>query len=281
MYSELFCCTLCCLKKHWTMRYFNILCVCYSHCASGQSYDSYTTGRMYSSLQHRAASSTAGGLSSSHTMPHSMARQSSSGSPKTPSSPLSGGPTSPRDPDSSPGAAAHSSGFPGRARDGSVPSSSSCNEFARQGEGGGPPQQVMSPSESSSQHLPPSANHRRSASTGSALVKGGNKVEGGRKAPPPPPKRSESTRLSGDVPRMVATTPGQKSQQESVYANCEGIVDIEQLPPPPPELLAGLPESAARTARAASSQQRASGKQQKQPPPPPVRSKDTHLTRPH
>ncbi|KAK7110118.1 hypothetical protein V1264_014045 [Littorina saxatilis] len=134
-----------------------------------------------------------------------------------------------------------------------------------------------------------SANHRRSASAGSAGIKGGNKPsEGGRKAPPPPPpKRSESTRLSIEAAKRLTNTPPSSPTtqpattpltQDPIYENCEGILDINELPPPPPELLAGLPESATKNTTTAAA---ATAKAPKLPPPPPKRSKDTHLTQSH
>ena len=50
------------------------------------------------------------------------------------------------------------------------------------------------------------------------------------------------------------------------FEECEGMMDINDLPPPPPELLAGLDKEGA------------AGKKGKPPPPPPKRNKDTQLT---
>nr|XP_022305026.1 ras-associated and pleckstrin homology domains-containing protein 1-like isoform X2 [Crassostrea virginica] len=90
--------------------------------------------------------------------------------------------------------------------------------------------------------------------------------------PPPPPKRSETTRLSSDV-SAKARDSGECSvvpndHSDTLYENCqecEGIMDINDLPPPPPELLAGLASDG-------------NVKRSKPPPPPPKRSRETHLS---
>ncbi|XP_061186037.1 ras-associated and pleckstrin homology domains-containing protein 1-like isoform X2 [Saccostrea echinata] len=87
--------------------------------------------------------------------------------------------------------------------------------------------------------------------------------------PPPPPKRSETTRLSSEVSRIKDQDNVVPSVHDSpLYENfqeCEGIMDINDLPPPPPELLAGLASDG-------------NVKRGKPPPPPPKRSRETHLT---
>ncbi|KAK3587966.1 hypothetical protein CHS0354_014483 [Potamilus streckersoni] len=91
--------------------------------------------------------------------------------------------------------------------------------------------------------------------------------------PPPLPKRSETTKLSSD-PRLSSAGEYDHvpNEQNDIYANCEGIMDINDLPPPPPELLEGLQDSL--------KQNGVSGKT-KIPPPPPKRSKDTQLSTSH
>lgn len=87
--------------------------------------------------------------------------------------------------------------------------------------------------------------------------------------PPPPPKRSENTRLSSDVSKVKDQDSAVPNDQNSpLYGNlqeCDGIMDINDLPPPPPELLAGLASDG-------------NVKRSKPPPPPPKRSRETHLT---
>ncbi|XP_076460386.1 uncharacterized protein LOC143293422 isoform X3 [Babylonia areolata] len=156
--------------------------------------------------------------------------------------------------------------------------------------GGSPPRSCL---QQDGEGLP--APHRRSASVGHTLPKGPARSDGGRRAPPPPPKRSETTRLSTELPKHLTSPPTASAPPSSstltkavnpIYENCEGMMDISELPPPPPELLAGLPQSAAtkmaaaRTAGPAPGHRKGGGggKQHKLPPPPPKRSKDTHLS---
>ncbi|XP_056007058.1 ras-associated and pleckstrin homology domains-containing protein 1-like isoform X4 [Ostrea edulis] len=87
--------------------------------------------------------------------------------------------------------------------------------------------------------------------------------------PPPPPKRSETTRLSSDLAKVKDQDNAVPNVHNSpLYENfqeCDGIMDINDLPPPPPELLAGLASDG-------------NVKRSKPPPPPPKRSRETHLT---
>ncbi|KAH9488658.1 hypothetical protein Btru_061254 [Bulinus truncatus] len=111
--------------------------------------------------------------------------------------------------------------------------------------------------------------HRRSASASGPLGRGDKKT-----APPPPPKRSESTRLSGDVTKIQQPTDNVQnglSAHDPIYENFDGIIDIDELPPPPPELLMDLPRSDCPA-------NSGSVKKCKPPPPPPKRSKDTQLS---
>ena len=123
--------------------------------------------------------------------------------------------------------------------------------------------------------------HRRSASSG-----GSGSIKAGQKAmPPPPPKRSENTRLSGEVaqkgshhsspsPDPIANHPnGSPAIHDPIYENYDGIMDIDELPPPPPELLMDFAPSDSCEQRTSGS-----GKKAKPPPPPPKRSKETQLS---
>ena len=129
----------------------------------------------------------------------------------------------------------------------------------------------------SGQPHPPNQQHRRSASSG-----GSGSIKSGQKAvPPPPPKRSENTRLSGEVAHKSHNTPpspdpvanGSSAIHDPIYENYDGIMDIDELPPPPPELLMDFAPSE-------SCEQRTTGsaKKAKPPPPPPKRSKETQLS---
>lgn len=97
--------------------------------------------------------------------------------------------------------------------------------------------------------------------------------------PPPPPKRSQSTKLSSSLNVSQSnTTHGDSSVPnedhiDPIYDNCDGILDISDLPPPPPELLEDLQSEGQDT----EGQGQRSGKV-KPPPPPPKRNKETHLS---
>lgn len=123
----------------------------------------------------------------------------------------------------------------------------------------------------------PNQQHRRSASSG-----GNGSIKSGQKSmPPPPPKRSENTRLSGEVAQVGSLSVpslsdsmanGSPAMPDPIYENYDGMMDIDELPPPPPELLMDLAPSE-------SCEQRTSlGKKVKPPPPPPKRSKETQLS---
>lgn len=262
---------------------------------SGSSPTGYQVGDgLYESLQHPPSSPhMVGSPNSPHRVSH--IKHPSTGSPM-----LGMGPNPPHSKGPTPSDSGYIEGDNSSSCSGSPNNPPYLNELSRRPKGPSPgtspPQSSVPAADLPSQHVTSAANHRRSASAGSAVVKGGSKVEGGRKAPPPPPKRSESTRLSTGVQKQVTNTPpaspsthqGPPLIQDPIYENCEGIMDINELPPPPPELLAGLPESATKNAAAGNPsgaslpQQRNSKKQQqKLPPPPPRRSKDTHLTQSH
>ena len=88
-------------------------------------------------------------------------------------------------------------------------------------------------------------------------------------APPPPPRRSESTKLTSNT-RTSAEIKSVPNESESIYGNCDGLLDINELPPPPPELLEGYAgDSSIKTG---------SGKGRPPPPPPPKRNKDTQIS---
>ena len=92
-------------------------------------------------------------------------------------------------------------------------------------------------------------------------------TESRRTLPPPPPKRSETTKLSGSNTR---TSTSDMVPNDPIYDNCDGMLDINELPPPPPELLEGYAgDSSIKTS---------SGKGRPPPPPPPKRSKDTQIS---
>ena len=88
-------------------------------------------------------------------------------------------------------------------------------------------------------------------------------------APPPPPRRSESTKLTSNT-RTSSETKSVPKESESIYGNCDGLLDINDLPPPPPELLEGYARD--------SSIKTGSGKGRPPPPPPPKRNKDTQIS---
>ncbi|XP_052094999.1 ras-associated and pleckstrin homology domains-containing protein 1-like isoform X3 [Mytilus californianus] len=84
--------------------------------------------------------------------------------------------------------------------------------------------------------------------------------------PPPPPQRSENTRLSSEIKTTSAdihSVPNYDPLYE-ILGECEGLIDINDLPLPPPELLEGIGGGVP--------------KKGKVPPPPPKRSSDTQLT---
>lgn len=262
---------------------------------SGSSPAGYHVGDgMYESLQHPSSGPhPVGSPGSPHRVSH--IKHPSTGSPM-----LGMGPNPPHNKGPSPSDSGYIEGDNSSSCSGSPNNPPYLNELSRRPKGPSPgtspPQSSVQAVDSSSQHASSAANHRRSASAGSAVVKGGSKMDGSRKAPPPPPKRSESTRLSTDVQKQMTNTPPASPSaqqnppliQDPIYENCEGIMDINELPPPPPELLAGLPESATKNTAAnnvsSSSlplQRNSKKQQQKLPPPPPRRSKDTHLTQSH
>ncbi|XP_050418262.1 ras-associated and pleckstrin homology domains-containing protein 1 isoform X3 [Patella vulgata] len=113
------------------------------------------------------------------------------------------------------------------------------------------------------QQSPNTRNHRRSASAGNAVVK----QKDGKKAPPPP-KRSQHTRLSSDSSREIKLEP---QVIDPIYENCEGIMDINDLPLPPPELLDNYQNPL-------DLKMATNGNKVKPPPPPPKRNRETQLT---
>ncbi|KAK3101694.1 hypothetical protein FSP39_005551, partial [Pinctada imbricata] len=154
-----------------------------------------------------------------------------------------------------------------------------------------PPQTLPKPSDTSSAK---SQTHNVNGASSAQTVHGGNisqngpvqmrpnsapvscrtaSVDKNRKGiPPPPPRRSETTRLSTDITRSVKeqiNVPNNSTcYTDPLYENleeCEGIIDINELPPPPPELLAGLASDG-------------NVKRGKPPPPPPKRSRETSLS---
>ena len=91
--------------------------------------------------------------------------------------------------------------------------------------------------------------------------------------PPPPPRRSESTKLTSNT-RTSAEVKSVPNESESIYGNCDGLLDINELPPPPPDMLEGY-------AAGDSSIKTGSGKGRPPPPPPPKRNKDTQISSSH
>lgn len=88
----------------------------------------------------------------------------------------------------------------------------------------------------------------------------------GNKSRPPPPQRSENTRLSSEI-KTTSADIHSVPNYDPLYENlgeCEGLIDINDLPLPPPELLEGIGGGVP--------------KKGKVPPPPPKRSLETHLT---
>ena len=112
--------------------------------------------------------------------------------------------------------------------------------------------------------------------------------------PPPPPRRSESTRLSSTSSSSQSPStknnaadnvnvPNETDIQnidniDPIYDNCEGILDINDLPPPPPELLEGYDsENLKHVGMKSQGQSIKMGGRKPPPPPPPKRNKDTQL----
>lgn len=87
----------------------------------------------------------------------------------------------------------------------------------------------------------------------------------GKNIPPPPPRRSENTRLSTEIKSNSADIHC-VPKYDPLFENCEceGLLDINDLPLPPPELLEGIGGGVP--------------KKGKLPPPPPKRSSETQLT---
>lgn len=110
-----------------------------------------------------------------------------------------------------------------------------------------------------------------SSQQNTAVSLGGSKSqqlsENKKTLPPPPPKRSETTKLSSNTRTSAesVTVPN-----DPIYGNCDGMLDINDLPPPPPELLEGYTGDL--------SIKTSSGKGKPPPPPPPKRSKETQIT---
>ncbi|KAL5006735.1 hypothetical protein ScPMuIL_015541 [Solemya velum] len=97
-------------------------------------------------------------------------------------------------------------------------------------------------------------------------------VDAKRSLPPPPPKRSETTKLSTeqrtmDTQNKTNTVPKVHDPIYQTFEECDGIMDIHDLPPPPPELLEGF-----------LAKEQSCIRKGKPPPPPPKRSKETQLS---
>ncbi|XP_060583749.1 ras-associated and pleckstrin homology domains-containing protein 1-like isoform X2 [Ruditapes philippinarum] len=102
---------------------------------------------------------------------------------------------------------------------------------------------------------------------------------GKKNMPPPPPKRSQNTKLSTSMNSQnnsvdISNVPNEEDHIDPIYDNCEGILDISDLPPPPPELL----EDFAGEGQCQEEGQRSGRVKAPPPPPPPKRNKETHLT---
>lgn len=136
----------------------------------------------------------------------------------------------------------------------------------------------------------PNESARLSSSSSSAAVPTGpspskqqqQQQQQKRQLPPPPPKRSESTKLSSslnmsqlhNVP-VDSYVPNQQDNIDPIYDNCDGILDISDLPPPPPELLEDFHGEG--EGQDLCSEEQRSGKV-KPPPPPPKRNRETQLS---
>lgn len=100
--------------------------------------------------------------------------------------------------------------------------------------------------------------------------------------PPPPPKRSENTKLSTSLNSQtsaaeISDVPNEQDHIDPIYDNCEGILDISELPPPPPELLEDF-GGEGQSHESQSQESQRSGKPKAPPPPPPKRNRETQLS---
>lgn len=107
-----------------------------------------------------------------------------------------------------------------------------------------------------------------------------SKQQSKKHTPPPPPKRSENTKLSSLCNSKTSAAenscvPNEQDHKEPMFENCEGILDISDLPPPPPELLKDFGDEDHENQHL--EVQRA-GKVKVPPPPPPKRHRETHLS---
>ena len=134
----------------------------------------------------------------------------------------------------------------------------------------------------SANNRPPSSSSSVSSSTCKQQQQQQQQVK--KHVPPPPPKRSQSTKLSSssslntsqsNVVPNDSHVPNTEDHVDPIYDNCDGILDISDLPPPPPELLEDL--HAQSEQQGGDFQGQRSGKV-KPPPPPPKRNKETHLS---
>lgn len=129
-----------------------------------------------------------------------------------------------------------------------------------------------------------SANRLSSASVSSTTSSSsGKQPQSKKQLPPPPPRRSESTKLSSSLNASQINTGSVDSYVpnedhiDPIYDNCDGILDINDLPPPPPELLEDIQDLDQGQDCQGHDQGQRSMKV-KPPPPPPKRNKDTHLS---
>lgn len=102
--------------------------------------------------------------------------------------------------------------------------------------------------------------------------------------PPPPPKRNENTKLSTSISSRtsavdISDVPNEINHIDPIYGNCEGILDISDLPPPPPELLEDFTGEGQSYYEGQGHGSQRSGKLiAPPPPPPPKRNKETQLS---
>ncbi|KAL4222944.1 Ras-associated and pleckstrin y domains-containing protein 1 [Mactra antiquata] len=109
-----------------------------------------------------------------------------------------------------------------------------------------------------------------------------------KQGPPPPPKRSENTKLSSSMTSQTynidnssstssCSVPNETGYIDPIYDNCEGILDVNDLPPPPPELLENF-EGEGQFQGHSQEGQRSVKLKAPPPPPPPKRNRETQLS---